>query len=73
MTVDKMKIGQSAVVIGFKEENDFVKRLRMMGVTEQTIIALKGCAPFADPLIISCRGFDLAIRKSEAKNILIGA
>lgn len=73
MTVAKMKIGDSAIVTGFREENEFVNRLRMMGITENASVSLKRQAPFADPLIITCRGCDIAIRKSDAKNILIGA
>ncbi|MGL4952662.1 MAG: FeoA family protein [Culicoidibacterales bacterium] len=73
MTVAKMKIGQSAVVTGFREETTFVQRLRTMGITENVSISLKRQAPFADPLIITCRGCDIAIRKVDAKNILIGA
>ncbi|MGL4971979.1 MAG: FeoA family protein [Culicoidibacterales bacterium] len=73
MTVAKMKIGESAIVKGFQEETAFVKRLRMMGITENVSVSLKRQAPFADPLIITCRGCDIAIRKVDAKNILIGA
>ncbi|MGL5295562.1 MAG: FeoA family protein [Culicoidibacterales bacterium] len=71
MTVAKMKIGESAIVKGFTQENSFVQRLRTMGITENVVIQLKRKAPFSDPLIISCRGSELAIRIQDAKNIVI--
>ncbi|MDX5710530.1 FeoA domain-containing protein [Clostridioides difficile] len=45
------------------------KRLLALGCINSTEIEVKKVAPLGDPIIIRFRGFDLAIRKSDAKNI----
>lgn len=47
------------------------KRLLALGLIEGTEIFFKTTAPFGDPVIINFRGTNLAIRKSDAKNIFI--
>lgn len=42
-----------------------------MGITPGALVIMKRIAPFGDPIQINVRGFDLSIRKSEAKNIKI--
>ena len=47
------------------------KRLLALGCVEGTEIEIKKIAPFGDPIVVRFRGFDLAIRKSDAKNIFL--
>ncbi|MDU2659232.1 MAG: FeoA domain-containing protein [Clostridium perfringens] len=47
------------------------KRLLALGCIEGTEVKLKRVAPLGDPLIVNLRGFDLAIRKKDAKNIIL--
>lgn len=47
------------------------RRLMDIGLTKGANIFVRGKAPLGDPLLISVRGFDLAIRKADAKNIII--
>ena len=49
------------------------KRLYALGLIEGTEIELKRIAPLGDPLVVNLRGFDLAIRKKDAKNIILTA
>ena len=46
-----------------------VKRLLALGCINDTEIEVKKIAPLGDPIIVRFRGFDLALRKSDAKNI----
>ncbi len=46
-------------------------RLMDMGLTKGATVCVKGTAPLGDPILISLRGFDLAIRKADARNILV--
>ena len=48
-----------------------MKRLLALGCIEGTTIEYKRCAPLGDPIIVNFRGFDLALRKKDAKNIFI--
>ncbi len=47
------------------------RRLMDMGLTKGATVLMKGKAPLGDPILISLRGFDLALRKADAKNILV--
>lgn len=47
------------------------KRLLALGAIEGTEITMKKIAPLGDPIIINFRGFDLAIRKKDAKHIYV--
>jgi ferrous iron transport protein A len=42
-----------------------------LGCIEGTEISLKKRAPLGDPILINLRGFDLAIRKKDAKFISV--
>lgn len=46
-------------------------RIVDMGIISGTAILIKRFAPFGDPIQINLRGYELSIRKSEAKNIEI--
>jgi len=47
------------------------QRLIDQGIMRGTKITVNGFAPLGDPMLIKVNGFDLAIRKSDAKNILV--
>lgn len=42
-----------------------------MGVTKGTQLFIRKVAPLGDPIEVTVRGYELSIRKSEAKNIHI--
>lgn len=71
MTIYNMRIGQTAYVRDISGDNKLAKRLMALGCVKGTEIKIKTIAPLGDPILISFRGFDLAIRKSDAKNIYL--
>lgn len=71
MSISDLKPGQMAVIDNIKGDDRFSKRLKALGCIEGTKITVKTCAPLGDPIIINLRGFNLAIRKKDAKNIWI--
>ena len=71
MSLSDLKIGQSGVIQSISGNEKLAKRLLALGCLEGTEVKLKARSPFKDPLIITFRGFDLAIRKNDAKNIII--
>ena len=66
-----MKPGDKALIKSIYGDEKFTKRLLALGCIEGTEVTLKATAPLGDPIIINLRGFNLAIRKNDAKNICI--
>ncbi|MDQ0148393.1 ferrous iron transport protein A [Eubacterium multiforme] len=71
MELVKLKPGEHGVINTICGDAKLAKRLLALGCIEGTEITLKRVAPLGDPLIVNFRGFDLAIRKKDAKNILL--
>lgn len=71
MTVSDLKIGQKGIIANMYGNEKLVKRLLALGCITNTEIEIKKIAPLGDPIIVRFRGFDLALRKSDAKNILL--
>lgn len=71
MSIYDLKIGQAGIVDKICEHDGLAKRLLALGCIEGTEVKLKRVAPLGDPLIVNLRGFDLAIRKKDAKNIIL--
>lgn len=71
MTIYNMTVGQTAYVREVMGDEKLTKRLMALGCVKGTEVKVKMVAPLGDPILISFRGFDLAIRKSDAKNIYL--
>lgn len=71
MSIYDMKPGDKALIKSIYGDEKFAKRLLALGCIEGTEVTLKATAPLGDPIIINLRGFNLAIRKNDAKNIRI--
>ncbi|MBY1551571.1 ferrous iron transport protein [Clostridioides difficile] len=69
MTVYDLKIGEKGFINSIDGDIKLSKRLLALGCINSAEIEVKKVAPLGDPIIIRFRGFDLAIRKSDAKNI----
>ena len=69
-SLSELKIGQTAVVKSINIANKDVKRhLLDMGLTKGTSVTMKKIAPMGDPIDILLRGYELAIRKADLKQI----
>lgn len=69
-SLSELKIGQTAVVKSINIANKNVKRhLLDMGLTKGTKVSIKKIAPMGDPIDILLRGYELAIRKADLKQI----
>ncbi|WP_373898253.1 ferrous iron transport protein A [Haloimpatiens sp. FM7315] len=71
MSIVDLKPGDKALVDYILGNKKLTKRLLALGCIEGTPVLLKRVAPLGDPLIINFKGFDLAIRKKDAKSILL--
>lgn len=71
MSLFELALGKRAVVDRIYGNEKLAKRLLALGCIEGTEISVKGYAPLGDPIIINFRGFNMAIRKKDAANILV--
>ncbi len=71
MTVDDLKYGESAKVVSIGSSGALRRRIIDMGITPGAIVVMRKAAPFGDPIEINVRGYELSIRRSEAKEITV--
>ena len=71
MSLYDLNLGEKAIIKYSNGDDKLTKRLLALGCIEGTEIELKRIAPLGDPIIVNLRGFDLAIRKKDAKNIFL--
>ena len=69
MTLDKLPIGKSAVIISVEGEGALRCHLLDMGLIPHTEIEVRKTAPLGDPIEISLRGYTMTIRKDDAAMI----
>lgn len=70
-TLKDVKIGESAVVVKLEGAGAIRRRIMDMGITKGTEILVKRVAPLGDPIELTVRGYQLSIRKEDAKKILV--
>lgn len=71
ISIYDLKPGDKALIQSVCGDDKFAKRLLALGFIEGTEVKLIATAPLGDPIIINLRGFNIAIRKNDAKNISI--
>lgn len=68
-TLDTFAIGQKGIVKSVNAEGRIRRRLFDMGITNGAEVFLRKKAPLGDPIEVTVRGYELTLRKSEAKCI----
>ncbi|MBC6695505.1 ferrous iron transport protein A [Terrisporobacter mayombei] len=71
MTVYDLKVGEKGTIHNINGNEKLAKRLLALGCINNTEIEIKKIAPLGDPIVINFRGLNLALRKSDAKNIYL--
>ena len=69
MNLSEVKIGQPVSILKINGEKHIRRRLMDMGLTKKQVIVIKKVAPLGDPIKIQVRGYELSLRKEEARNI----
>ena len=70
-TLDRLRIGQQGVVTHIGGEGVLHRRMADMGITPGARVMMRRAAPWGDPIQINIRGYELTLRKAEAKNIRV--
>ncbi|HAN41984.1 MAG TPA: ferrous iron transport protein A [Sphaerochaeta sp.] len=68
-TLKDAKIGETVKVTKINGEGAVKRRIMDMGITRGVQIYVRKVAPLGDPVEITVRGYELSIRKEDAKNI----
>ena len=69
--LDEFKIGETGLIKKVEGEGPLRRRLFDMGVTPGTSVYLRKKAPLGDPIEITIRGYELTLRLSEAKLVIL--
>jgi ferrous iron transport protein A len=68
-TLDQLAAGQTAMVRKVSGKGAVRRRLLDMGLTRSAEIEMIKTAPLGDPIEYRVRGYNLSLRKSEARMI----
>ncbi len=68
-TLKDARIGETVKVSRINGEGAVKRRIMDMGITRGVEIYVRKVAPLGDPVEITVRGYELSIRKEDAKNI----
>ena len=71
MTLDKLKIGESARVTAVGGKGTLRQHILDMGVIPGCVVKLTKLAPLGDPMEFVIRGYTLSLRKADAAKIEI--
>lgn len=71
-TLDDLKPGEEAKIVGYSESVSEEKRLFEMGFIIGTTVRMVRYSPFRDPIQVRVRGSNLSLRRDMARGILLG-
>ena len=71
MTLNNLKVGQSGRIIANHTKGAIRQRFMDMGITKGVVVKVIKIAPLGDPIEVELRGYNLSIRKDDAKAIEI--
>lgn len=71
MTLNELKIGDSAAITAVGGEGALRCRLLDMGLTPRTVVTLRKVAPMGDPIEIHVRGYELTLWVEDARQITV--
>ena len=71
LPLSKLKKGQNAIVVRVGGKGAVKRRMMDMGMVPGSEIRVVRIAPFGDPIEFNVKGYNLSLRKSEAKDIIV--
>ena len=70
-TLKEVKIGSTVSVVKLHGEGAVKRRIMDMGITKGSRIYIRKVAPLGDPVEVTVRGYELSVRKEDAKCVLV--
>ncbi len=71
MTLKNAKVGDTVKVIKVEGEGPIRRRIMDLGITKGVEIYVRKVAPLGDPFELTVRGYELSVRKEDAKMIIV--
>lgn len=71
MTLDQLPTRATGTVVKVDGDDAIARRLHDLGFWPGTAVELVRKAPFGDPLQFALRGFRLALRRREARRVIV--
>lgn len=71
LKLNEVEIKSKVKVVQVAPESKIRRRIMDMGIVKGTEIVVEGKAPMGDPIEIQVRGYNLTLRKNEAKDIIV--
>ena len=69
MTLDELRPGEGAVVRALRCGGALRRRLRELGLVEDTAVRCLGRSPLGDPTAYALRGAAIALRRADSSRI----
>ena len=70
-TLRDAKVGQTVAVAKLQGEGAVKRRIMDMGITKGVEIYIRKIAPLGDPVEVTVRGYELSLRREDAKMIIL--
>ncbi len=71
MNLSNVRKGKKAKIIDISNQGGSTRRMVEMGVTRGSIVEVTGIAPLGDPIDVKVKGYQLSLRKEEARSITV--
>ena len=71
MTLKSARVGDTVRVLKVEGEGPIRRRIMDLGITKGVEIYVRKVAPLGDPFELTVRGYELSVRKDDAKMVLI--
>lgn len=68
-TLGDVAVGKTAKVVKLHGEGAMRRRIMDMGLTKGVSVTVRKLAPLGDPMELTVRGYELSLRKADAKMI----
>lgn len=69
MKLNEVKVGESVKVKKIEGSGAIKRRIMDMGIVKDVEIYVRKVAPLGDPIEVKVRGYELSLRKEDAKMI----
>ena len=69
MKLNEVKVGETVTVSKINGSGAIKRRIMDMGLVKNVKLTVRKVAPLGDPIEITVRGYELSIRKEDAKCI----
>ena len=71
MPLGEAEVGSTVIVTKIEGDGAYKRRIMDMGITKGTELYIRKVAPLGDPVEITVRGYELSVRKEDARCVLV--